>query len=144
MTYMVSTASNNGIAQIVVYFEQNYDPDIAAVNVQNRVALANPLLPQEVLQTGVSTRKQQTDALMFFDVYSTNPALSDIDISNYLQINIVPDLQRINGAVSYTHLSKFFKLLSNSTIFLSKTIISEESSLYSSIFKSSLSNFGSV
>lgn len=97
MTYMVSTASNNGIAQIVVYFEQNYDPDIAAVNVQNRVALANPLLPQEVLQTGVSTRKQQTDALMFFDVYSTNPALSDIDISNYLQINIVPDLQRING-----------------------------------------------
>ncbi len=97
MTYMVSTASNNGIAQITIYFEQNYDPDIAAVNVQNRVALANPLLPQEVLQTGVSTRKQQTDALMFFDVYSTNPALNDIDISNYLQINMVPDLQRING-----------------------------------------------
>ena len=97
MTYMTSTASNNGMAQITVYFEQNYDPDIAAVNVQNRVALANPLLPQEVKQTGVSTKKQQTDALMYLNFYSTNPDLGEVDLSNYMQINIVPDLQRING-----------------------------------------------
>ncbi|MCO5249568.1 MAG: efflux RND transporter permease subunit, partial [Chitinophagales bacterium] len=97
MTYMTSTASNNGMAQITVYFDQNYDPDIAAVNVQNRVALANPLLPAEVKQTGVSTKKQQTDALMYLNFYSTNPDLGEVDLSNYMQINIVPDLQRING-----------------------------------------------
>src|SRR5690554_2358893 len=65
MTYITSTASNNGSAQIQVFFEQNVDPDIAAVNVQNRVARANPLLPPEVIQSGVTTQKQHTSALMF-------------------------------------------------------------------------------
>lgn len=66
MTYITSTASNNGSASIQVFFEQGIDPDIAAVNVQNRVARATPLLPREVAQSGVTTQKQQTSSLMFF------------------------------------------------------------------------------
>src|SRR5699024_611190 len=97
MTYITSTASNSGRASIQVYFEQGYDPDIAAVNVQNRVALATPLLPQEVKQTGVTTKKQQTSALMFLSFYSDNPDYDDTFISNYLNINVVPVIQRING-----------------------------------------------
>jgi HAE1 family hydrophobic/amphiphilic exporter-1 len=68
MTYITSDATNNGTANITVFFDQDVDPDIAAVNVQNRVARANPLLPQEVIQTGVQTQKQQTSALMFMSV----------------------------------------------------------------------------
>lgn len=97
MTYMTSTASNSGMASINVFFDQNYDPDIAAVNVQNRVALANPLLPQEVLQSGVTTRKQQTSALMYLDFYSSNPEYKEDFIANYLNINVVPELQRVDG-----------------------------------------------
>src|SRR5690625_3335121 len=63
MTYMTSTASNQGSASIQVFFEQHIDPDIAAVNVQNRVARANALLPREVVQSGVITQKQQTSSL---------------------------------------------------------------------------------
>lgn len=72
MTYITSTASNNGSARIEVFFEQGIDPDIASVNVQNRVARATPLLPREVTQSGVTTQKQQTSALMFQTVYSEN------------------------------------------------------------------------
>ncbi len=97
MTYITSSATNTGRAQITVYFEQNYDPDIAAVNVQNRVALANPLLPQEVKQVGVTTKKQQTSALMFLNFYSTNPQYGAKFIANYLNINVVPVMQRVNG-----------------------------------------------
>ncbi len=97
MTYLTSTATNNGSAEITVYFDQDVDPDIAAVNVQNRVAQANPLLPQEVKQTGVSTNKQQTSALMFLSFYSTNKNYDDTFIQNYLKINVIPELQRVNG-----------------------------------------------
>lgn len=97
MTYMTSSASNNGGGNITVYFDQEYDADIAAVNVQNRVALANRSLPQEVVQSGVSTRKQQTSSLMFMDFYSTNPEYDAEFISNYLTINVIPVLQRIEG-----------------------------------------------
>lgn len=97
MTYMTSTASNNGMASINVFFEQDYDPDIAAVNVQNSVALANSVLPPEVLQTGISTKKQQTSALMYLDFYSSNPEYKEDFIANYLNINIIPVLQRIHG-----------------------------------------------
>ncbi|MCM4154907.1 efflux RND transporter permease subunit [Gramella sp. AN32] len=97
MTYLTSTATNNGTAEITVYFDQNVDPDIAAVNVQNRVARANPLLPQEVKQTGVTTQKQQTSALMFLSFYSTNENYDDTFIQNYLKINVIPELQRVNG-----------------------------------------------
>jgi len=97
MTYITSTATNNGTASITVFFEQDVDPDIAAVNVQNRVSRANPLLPQEVKQTGVLTQKQQTSALMFMSFYSTNEDYNDTYIQNYLNINVVPELQRVNG-----------------------------------------------
>ncbi|MDT0643627.1 efflux RND transporter permease subunit [Zunongwangia sp. F363] len=97
MTYLTSTATNNGTAEITVFFDQEVDPDIAAVNVQNRVARANPLLPQEVKQTGVTTQKQQTSALMFLSFYSTNPDYDDTFIQNYLKINVIPEIQRVNG-----------------------------------------------
>ncbi len=97
MTYITSSATNNGTADITVYFDQDMDPDIAAVNVQNRVSRANPLLPQEVVQTGVITQKQQTSALMFMSVYSENPDYNDTYVQNYLRINVIPSLQRING-----------------------------------------------
>lgn len=97
MTYLTSTATNNGTANITVYFNQDVDPDIAAVNVQNRVARANPLLPQAVRQTGVLTQKQQTSALMFISFFSTNEAYNDTYIQNYLKINAVPAFQRVNG-----------------------------------------------
>lgn len=97
MTYLTSTATNNGTANITVFFDQEVDPDIAAVNVQNRVARANPLLPQAVLQTGVTTQKQQTSALMFMSFYSTNKDYDETFIQNYLKINVIPALQRVNG-----------------------------------------------
>jgi HAE1 family hydrophobic/amphiphilic exporter-1 len=97
MTYMTSTAANNGTASITVYFNQNMDADIAAVNVQNRVARANPLLPQEVKQIGVTTQKQQTSAVMFLGFYSENEDYNTTFIQNYLRINVIPEMQRING-----------------------------------------------
>lgn len=97
MTYITSSASNTGTATITVFFEQDIDPDIAAVNVQNRVSRANSQLPQAVLQTGVVTSKQQTSALMFMSFYSTNPDYDDTFIQNYLKINVIPELQRVNG-----------------------------------------------
>ncbi|HLU94318.1 MAG TPA: efflux RND transporter permease subunit, partial [Membranihabitans sp.] len=97
MTYMTSTASNTGSASIEVYFEQTIDPDIAAVNVQNRVSRANALLPREVVQSGVITQKQQTSSLMFTSIYSTNPDYDAKFIQNYININIIPELQRITG-----------------------------------------------
>lgn len=97
MTYITSTASNNGRASINVFFDQDVDPDIAAVNVQNRVARATALLPSEVIQSGVITQKQQTSALMFLTVYSENPDYDGTYIQNYLNINVLPELQRING-----------------------------------------------
>ncbi|MEO8934417.1 MAG: efflux RND transporter permease subunit [Xanthomarina sp.] len=97
MTYITSTASNSGSASIQVFFEQGYDADIAAVNVQNRVARANALLPAEVIRAGVITQKQQNSALLFAAVFSTNPDYDDTYIQNYLNINIKPELQRING-----------------------------------------------
>lgn len=97
MTYITSNSSNSGMAQITVYFDQDYDPDIAAVNVQNAVALANPLLPAEVRQIGVTTRKSQSSALMFLDFYSTNPEYGSKYIANYLNINVTPVIKRIFG-----------------------------------------------
>ncbi|NNG09598.1 MAG: hydrophobe/amphiphile efflux-1 family RND transporter, partial [Arenibacter sp.] len=97
MTYLTSTATNNGTAAITVYFNQDVDPDIAAVNVQNRVARANPLLPQAVRQTGVLTQKQQTSALMFLSFFSTSENYNDVFLQNYLKINVVPAFQRVEG-----------------------------------------------
>ncbi|HET8884904.1 MAG TPA: efflux RND transporter permease subunit [Salinimicrobium sp.] len=97
MTYITSSASNSGRASIQVFFEQGVDPDIAAVNVQNRVARATPLLPREVTQSGVTTQKEQTSALMFMTVMSENEEYDATFIQNYLNINVLPELKRING-----------------------------------------------
>jgi HAE1 family hydrophobic/amphiphilic exporter-1 len=97
MTYITSTASNNGSATINVFFEQDIDPDIAAVNVQNRVARANALLPSEVTRSGVTTQKQQSSALMFLTFYTESENISATYLQNYLDINIIPEIKRING-----------------------------------------------
>ncbi|MEZ4880254.1 MAG: efflux RND transporter permease subunit [Chitinophagales bacterium] len=97
MTYITSTADNSGGASITVYFEQGVDPDIAAVNVQNRVARATPLLPADVTRSGVVTSKQQTSALMYMSFYSKNKAYDDVFIQNYININVIPGIKRING-----------------------------------------------
>src|SRR3546814_235938 len=97
MTYITSTASNNGMASIQVFFQQGIDADIAAVNVQNRVARATPLLPREVTQSGVTTQKQQTSSLMFLTVLSENKDYDATFIQNYLNINVLPALKRISG-----------------------------------------------
>ncbi|WP_144281618.1 efflux RND transporter permease subunit [Chryseobacterium echinoideorum] len=97
MDYITSTAGNDGSAQIQVFFKQGIDPDIAAVNVQNRVSRASPLLPSEVTRSGVVTQKQQTSALMYLSFYSENKNIDDVYLQNFLNINIIPNLQRING-----------------------------------------------
>src|SRR5690606_10982925 len=102
MSYITSTASNNGSASIQVFFDQGVDPDIASVNVQNRVARATPLLPREVTQSGVTTQKQQTSALMFFTVLSESENYDATYIQNYLNINVLPELKRITGVGDVT------------------------------------------
>ncbi len=98
MTYMASTATNTGSATITVYFEQGFDPDMAAVDVQNRVAKAQNLLPSEVTQVGVITQKRQTSMLMAVSLAAEEEGLYDLEfIENYLKINIVPQLQRVSG-----------------------------------------------
>lgn len=97
MTYITSSATNDGSASIDVFFEQGVDPDIAAVNVQNRVARATPLLPSEVTRSGVVTQKQQNSALMYISFYTTNPEYNDVFLQNYLNINVIPAIRRIKG-----------------------------------------------
>ncbi len=97
MTYMVSTASNNGSATIEVFFKQGTDPDMAAVNVQNRVARANSLLPSEVTRAGVITAKRQNSMLMVFSLYSESGEYDETFLQNYSKINVLPQIQRVNG-----------------------------------------------
>lgn len=97
MDYINSTAGNDGSATIQVFFKQGIDPDIAAVNVQNQVQRAMPLLPAEVTRSGVITRKQQTSALMFLTFYTENPNINEVYLQNYLNINIIPGLKRVFG-----------------------------------------------
>ncbi len=97
MTYMTSTASNNGSASISIYFKVGTNPDIAAVNVQNRVARATSLLPQVVTQSGVTVAKSQNSNLLIFALYSENKAYDATFLHNYARINLVPAIQRVNG-----------------------------------------------
>ena len=97
MTYMTSSAANDGSANISVFFELGVNPDIAAVNVQNRVSRATPKLPQAVINTGITTLKSQTSSLMFLSLYSTNPEYDGTFVQNYAKINLVPRLQRVKG-----------------------------------------------
>lgn len=97
MTYMESTATNTGSATINVYFKQGYDPDMAAVDVQNRVAKAQNLLPAEVVKVGVLTQKRQSTMLMAVALYDKSGQYNQAFLDNYAKINIVPELQRVNG-----------------------------------------------
>lgn len=97
MTYMTSTASNTGSAEITVYFKQGTDPDVAAVNVQNKVSTATSLLPAEVTKVGVTTMKRQSSMLMIFGLYSPKGTYDETFLTNYLNINVKPQLQRISG-----------------------------------------------
>lgn len=97
MTYMTSTATNTGNATITVYFEQGYDPDMAAIDVQNRVAKAQGFLPAEVTKVGVITQKRMTSMLMAVALYSTNDEYSTEFVENYMAINIIPNIKRISG-----------------------------------------------
>ncbi|MEZ3559702.1 MAG: efflux RND transporter permease subunit [Duncaniella sp.] len=97
MTYMESTATNTGSADITVYFEQGFNPDMAAVDVQNRVAKAQNLLPSEVTQVGVLTQKRQSSMLMMVALYDPSGRYSSEFIDNYAKINMIPQLQRVSG-----------------------------------------------
>ena len=97
MIYMTSTATNNGSATIQVYFKQGTDPDMAAVNVQNRVTQAQGLLPVEVTQIGVTTQKRQTSFLQINSLVCTNGRYDQAFIGNYLDINVIPQIKRIAG-----------------------------------------------
>jgi HAE1 family hydrophobic/amphiphilic exporter-1 len=97
MTYMTSSASNMGTANITIYFEQGINPDIAAVNVQNLVARATPLLPQEVVQIGVTVRKQQSSTILMISISSDNPDYDRTFVQNYANINVLPQIKRVRG-----------------------------------------------
>ncbi|MBU8883590.1 efflux RND transporter permease subunit [Kaistella sp. DKR-2] len=97
MDYISSSAGNDGSARIQVFFKQGVNPDIAAVNVQNKVQRAAPLLPADVTRSGVIVQKQQTSALMFLTFYTANKDLNEVWLQNYLNINVIPEIKRING-----------------------------------------------
>jgi hydrophobic/amphiphilic exporter-1 (mainly G- bacteria), HAE1 family len=97
MIYMTSNAGNDGSANIQVFFKQGINPDMAAVNVQNRVARATGLLPAEVIKAGVVTAKRQNSMLMVFSLYSENGDFDETFLQNYSKINLLPQIQRVNG-----------------------------------------------
>ena len=97
MTYMTSAATNAGTATITVYFKQGTDPDMAAINVQNRVTRATGSLPSEVTQVGVTTQKRQTSILQMFNVHSPNNTYDEAFLANYININLMPEILRISG-----------------------------------------------
>ena len=97
MSYMTSTSNNDGSASISIYFKLGTNPDLAAVNVQNRVSRATPLLPQEVTRSGVTTSKKQSDNILILSLYSENPEYDDTFLQNYANINILPKIKRVPG-----------------------------------------------
>ena len=97
MTYMTSTAGNDGSATITIYFKQGTNPDIASVNVQNLAARANSLLPAEVTRQGVVVQKTQSSNILFFGLVSKSPNFDSKFLQNYANINILPQIKRITG-----------------------------------------------
>ena len=97
MMYIQSTASNSGSADISIYFNQGTDPDMAAVNVQNRVSMAQGLLPAEVTKVGVTTQKRQNSMLLIFSLYDAEDKYNIEFIENYAKINLIPEVQRVKG-----------------------------------------------
>ncbi len=110
MMYMTSTATNSGSASIEVYFKQGTNPDMAAVNVQNRVSEALALLPVEVTNVGVSTHKRQTSFLQINALASTDGRYDEIFIGNYLDINVIPRIKRIEGVGDVNSLSGTYSM----------------------------------
>ena len=101
MSYMSSTASNDGTLAITVYFKQGTNPDQAAVNVQNRVSQATSQLPAEVVQQGITTTKQQNSFIGAVGIYTEDSTkYNQTFVANYAQINIIPELKRIPGVGS--------------------------------------------
>ena len=97
MMYITSSASNDGTASIEVYFNQGTDPDMAAVNVQNRVSMAQGLLPAEVTRIGVTTQKRQNSMLLIFSLYDVEDKYDIEFIENYANINLIPEIKRVKG-----------------------------------------------
>lgn len=102
MTYMTSTATNDGNASIKIYFKVGTNPDLAAVNVQNRVSRATSLLPVEVTQAGVTVTKSQSSNLLIFSLYSDDKTYDQTFLQNYAKINLVPQIQRVVGVGDVT------------------------------------------
>ena len=110
MLYMTSTATNSGAATINVYFKQGTDPDMASVFVQNRVSKAQGLLPQEVTKIGVTTTKRQTSFLQIDALCCTNGQYDQDFISNYLDINVIPQVKRVAGVGDVMELGGTYSL----------------------------------
>ena len=110
MTYMTSTATNSGSATITIYFKQGTNADMCAVNVQNRVSKAQGLLPQEVTRIGVMTQKRQTSFLQIDALECTNGEYDEDFISNYLDINVIPQIKRIKGVGDVMELGGTYSL----------------------------------
>ena len=110
MMYITSSASNAGLAIIQVYFKQGTDPDMAAVNVQNRVAKAQGLLPAEVTKVGVSTMKRQTSFLQIGAMVCTDGRYDQTFLANYLDINVIPQIKRIEGVGDVMELGDIYSM----------------------------------
>lgn len=102
INYMTSAATNNGTCTINVYFRQGADPDMAAVNVQNRIASAQGVLPEEVIRAGITVRKSQNSTAKIVALYSPDDSFDRNFLYNYLKINIEPRLARISGVGDIT------------------------------------------
>jgi HAE1 family hydrophobic/amphiphilic exporter-1 len=97
MTYMTSTSNNDGSMSLNIFFKLGTDPDKASVNVQNRVARATSILPQEVVQSGITTQKQQNSMIIIPVLYSNDSAYDETFLQNYAKINLIPEIQRVSG-----------------------------------------------
>ena len=110
MMYIQSSAANNGSAEISVYFNQGTDPDMAAVNVQNRVSMAQGLLPAEVTKVGVTTQKRQNSMLLIFSLYDAEDKYNIEFMENYAKINLIPELQRVKGVGDATVMGQDYSM----------------------------------
>lgn len=97
MTYMSTVTSNNGMTVIQIYFKVGTDPDLAAVNVQNRVTTVLDELPEEVIKAGVTTEKEVNSMLMYLNILSSDTSMDEMFIYNFADINVLKELKRIDG-----------------------------------------------
>ncbi len=110
MMYITSTATNSGSAEIKVYFKQGTDPDMATVNVQNRVSKAQGLLPSEVTKIGVTTQKRQSSFLQIGTLVSEDGKYDETFLANYLDISVIPEIKRINGVGEVVELGDTYSM----------------------------------